>query len=46
MLDHTSHRDREKLAGLMARWNINLLAAKGLFWASAAVAVLVWAIKS
>ena len=46
MLEHIdSPEGREKVAKLMASWNIRVLMAKALFLASLGVAGLVWAIK-
>jgi len=46
MLNHLGGVDANKLARILTVWNIRLLMAKGLFWVSASVGVLVWAIKT
>ena len=40
-----SPEGREKVAKLMASWNIRVLMAKALFFATLGIAGLVWAIK-
>ena len=47
MLNHVdSRREVNYLAKKMAMWDIKIRMAKVLFWVSAGIAVVVWAIKS
>ncbi len=47
MLNHVvGAQERQALARKMVGWNLKLLMAKGLFWVSGAIALIVWAIKS
>lgn len=47
MLNHVvGQAERDRLAKKMVGLHLKILMAKGLFWVSAALGVIVWAIKS
>lgn len=47
ILNHVvSGTNRDKLARKMVGLHLKILMAKGLFWVSAALSVIVWAIRS
>lgn len=46
MLNHIDSHQVNAIAKKIAGWHIKLLMAKGLFWVSGAIALIVWAVKS
>lgn len=44
VLEHLEHKERVMLAAKMASWNIRVMMAKALFFATLGIAGLVWAI--